>query len=233
MYHDKEKGTFLSKDEITAIVQFASTDELRSNLCGVWIDYVEGFVASTDGHTAAVLAVKKIEKGMFERDWQAFIPAEMLQKCVKLFDSKKSNKYGYLTQMVRIVVKEKTVVLTMVRVSADFENMLEETAFEVKREDFDFKMPAFARVVPWSVKLKSSKRTAGFGFDPDYFARLCKVSKTCSNAEVVLYVNDDELGPIYLECSGYDAKWLVLIMPKRCDDLELIDDLPKSDDVAA
>jgi hypothetical protein len=185
---DSEDRVFkLSKQDVAALVEFASTDKTRTSLTCVRFEPEQGTAIATDGH--AIVVAKNC--GTYRED--AFsVPLEPLVAMAKLL-----KKGDYLAVQRE---DDRAVVITTPSGAAARATIPDEM------------FPEWRQVIPQDQDEPPARRV---GFDAMLLARLPIVQKAseCFGGEFTM--PGAEMDPIKVVFQGPETTWTAVVMPMR------------------
>lgn len=220
----KQAGCEMSKADLVALLAFASKDETRRHLCGVYFDPSNGRAVATNGH---VLAIAK-NCGTFDAP-PFILGRDALQRAAKVCGS---------GMMIEIVApagdepKPAAVVRVTVDRCAGGPGPVETVAC------VDATFPPVDAVVPSLGQYGAEDaRSAGeplpnhttgdeqptarcapvMGFDAEYLALLALPRKAIGGRSmgVALRLPTDALSPAVATCESHETRWTMVVMPMR------------------
>lgn len=183
-----EESVTMSQAMCAALLEFASTDEMRTHLCSVGIS--DGLLAATDGHTLLRYDSPKAAKdcAYHSRHWSR----------------------AHVARCLHVAKLDKTDV------TLAFADLAPEAKFppiaQVVPE------PGFGRLVKGAPKDKGVKKQEPVALNPEYLARMVKVCKALGNQGCLLTSMRGELDPVMYQVfgrKGCDVQATIVIMPMR------------------
>jgi|GEM_PF-6481098 len=187
---DTESRAFkLTKHDVAALAEFASTDKTRTTLTCIRFEPDAGTAVATDGHT--LVAAKN--GGTYAGE-PFLAPAKALVEMAKLL-----KKDDVLT-----IERKATEALAEVIITAP-----NGATSRLACEDDHF--PAWRQVMPEA----SASATNKIAFNMKYIARLEAVQKAAETRGGTFIVPESDMAPIAVTFKGFDATWTAVIMPMR------------------
>lgn len=187
---DSEGRAFrLTKQDVAALVDFASADKTRTHLTCVHFEPEDGTAVATDGH--ALVAAKNC--GTYRGE-----PFQVPTK--------------HLVEMAKLLKKDETLAVERHQIDGGAEATVTAPNGAMTRiaiEDNFF--PAWRQVIPGDAESPARR----VGFNAKLLAKLDGVQKAAGTPGGVYVIPDGEMSPMKVEFKGFDATWTAVIMPMR------------------
>ena len=181
----------LSKHDVNALVEFASSDKTRTSISCVRFEPEAGTAIATDGH--ALVAAKNC--GTYKGE--AFsVPLAPLVSMAKLL---KKDDYLSVTS-VRVAAEEYEIVVTAPNGAA------------TKVKAVDDLYPAWRQVIPESFEGPPARTV---GFNTVLLARLALVQKASGCPGGAFMIPEDVMAAMKVTFDGFETKWTAVVMPMR------------------
>lgn len=182
-----ERAFELTKQDVAAVTQFASTDKTRPHISCVRFEPTHGTIIVTDGHT---LATAK-NCGKYE-DEPFHVPAKVLAETSKLLGKNESMQVWRDGDSIRISTPR-----------GDRRIAVEDVLY-----------PDWRQVLPAETEDESRFREE-VGFNARYLARLEAAQKASEANGGVHRTPVDHFSPLVVTYKGMESTWTCLVMPMR------------------
>lgn len=187
---DSEGRAFrLTKQDVAALLEFASTDKTRTTLTCVHFEPEDGTAVATDGHALVTAKNCGTYKG---HPFQ--VPTKVLSEMVKLL------KKDEMLTVERHQVDGGAEATVTAPNGATTRIAIEENFY-----------PAWRQVIPG----EAEKPARQVGLNARLLARLEAVQKAASVPGGIFTTPDHEMSPMKVEFKGFEATWTAVIMPMR------------------